>query len=241
MHLKQISFRADRYPNQKVYPFNLAIFQKTTKIALHSNLTFFVGENGAGKSTLIEALAHRCRFHIWRGHSRTRYHNNPYEKELYRYIALDWENGRVPGSFFASDIFRNFARNLDEWASMDPAMLSYFGGKSLMSQSHGQSLMSLFKTRYRIKGLYLLDEPETALSPKSQLELLSVLRSMSQKGHAQFIIATHSPILLACPGADILSFDALPIRTIQYEDTTYYKLYKAFMNDREQLLNHIET
>ena len=236
MHLKQLAFLTDTYPNHEHYPFHLDIFRQSDGIAFRSNLTFFVGENGTGKSTLLEAISQRCGFHIWRGHSRTRFESNPYEKEFYRYISLEWQNGRVPGSFFASDIFRNFARNLDEWASMDPDMLSYFGGKSLMSQSHGQSLMTLFKARYRIKGLYLLDEPETALSPRSQLELLSVLHHTSRKGHAQFIIATHSPILLACPGADILSFDDLPIQPMAYEDTDYYKLYKAFLEDREGIL-----
>jgi predicted ATPase len=239
MHLKRVSFMSDTYPKKDIYPFNLDIFRHSNEIVFQSNLTFLVGENGAGKSTLLEATSHRCGFHIWRGHSRSRYNKNPYEKELFRYISLDWEDGRVPGSFFASDIFRNFARNLDEWASMDPDMLSHFGGKSLMSQSHGQSLMSLFKARYKIKGLYLLDEPETALSPKSQLELLSVLNRMSTQGHAQFIIATHSPILLACPGAVILSFDDYPIKTIQYEETAYYKLYKAFMEDRDRILADI--
>ena len=97
--------------------------------------------------------------------------------------------------------------------------------------------MSLFKSRYKIKGLYLLDEPETALSPKSQLELLSVLKRTSNQGHAQFVIATHSPILLACPGAVILSFDENPIQTIAYEETAYYKLYKAFMENRDQILS----
>jgi len=236
MHLKRVSFLSDTYPKQDIYPFNLDIYRQSKAIDFQSNLTFLVGENGSGKSTLLEALSHRCGFHIWRGHNRSRYDNNPYEKELYRYISLEWENGRVPGSFFASDIFRNFARNLDEWASMDPAMLEHFGGKSLMSQSHGQSLMSLFRARYKIKGLYLMDEPETALSPKSQLELLSVLKHMSKQGHAQFVIATHSPILLACPGAVILSFDEYPIRTIEYEETAYYKLYKAFLENREQML-----
>jgi predicted ATPase len=239
MHLKRVSFLPEKYPAKEVYPFNLDIFRHSNEIVFDSNLTFFVGENGTGKSTLLEAVSHRCGYHIWRGHSRSRYNNNPYEKELYRYISLDWENGRVPGSFFASDIFRNFARNLDEWASMDPDMLSYFGGKSLMSQSHGQSLMSLFKSRYKIKGLYLLDEPETALSPKSQLELLSVLKRSSGQGHAQFVIATHSPILLACPGAVILSFDENPIHEIAYEDTAYYKLYKAFMQNRNQILSEL--
>ena len=115
-------------------------------------------------------------------------------------------------------------------------MLEYFGGKSLVQQSHGQSLMSFFKSRFKIKGLYLLDEPETALSPKSQLALLTLLKEMSRAGHAQFIIATHSPILLACPGSVIYSFDHIPIRQIAYEDTEYYRIYKSFMNDRAQYL-----
>ena len=196
MHLKRLSFLPEKYPDKDVYPFNLDIFRHTDEIVFQSNLTFLVGENGTGKSTLLEATSHRCGFHIWRGHSRSRYDNNPYEKELFRYISLDWQNGRVPGSFFASDIFRNFARNLDEWASMDPAMLSHFGGKSLMSQSHGQSLMSLFKARYKIKGLYLLDEPETALSPKSQLALLSVLKRMSDRGMPSLLLPPIHPFCL---------------------------------------------
>jgi hypothetical protein len=87
---------------------------------------------------------------------------NPYEEDLYKYINVEWADGPVPGSFFAADIFENFCLNLDDWASNDPGQLEYFGGKSLMTQSHGQSLMSFFTNRYRIKGLFLLDEPETA-------------------------------------------------------------------------------
>ena len=105
-----------------------------------------------------------------------------------------------------------------------------------MTQSHGQSLMSLFKARYKIKGLYFLDEPETALSPKSQLELLKLLNEMSHAGHAQFIIATHSPILLACPGAKIYSFDHIPLKQIDYEETEHYQTYKSFMEDRTKYL-----
>jgi predicted ATPase len=202
-------------------------------------ITFLVGENGTGKSTLLEAISHSCRFHIWRGLKRTRYEVNPFEDQLYKYISLNWTNGRVHGSFFASDIFRNFAKNLDEWSSMDPGMLAYFGGKSLMSQSHGQSLMSMFRARYRIKGLYLLDEPETALSPRSQLEFLKILKEMSRKGHAQFIIATHSPILLACPGANIFSFNDTQLRVVEYEETEYYKIYKEFMEDRGKYIDNL--
>ena len=96
--------------------------------------------------------------------------------------------------------------------------------------------MSFFKARYRFKGLYLLDEPETALSPKSQLELLQVLKDNSEAGHAQFIIATHSPILMACPGATIYSFDDTPVKTIDYERTEHYRIYRDFMKDRSKYL-----
>ena len=106
-----------------------------------------------------------------------------------------------------------------------------------MTQSHGQSLMSLFRNRYRIKGLYLLDEPETALSPKSQLELLELLKEVGDVGQAQFIIATHSPILLACPEARILTFDGAAVSRIDYENTNHYKIYKEFMADHKKYIS----
>jgi predicted ATPase len=138
----------------------------------------------------------------------------------------------VPGSFFGSSVFRDFARILDEWASTDPGQLAYFGGQSLLTQSHGQSVMSFFRARYAITGLYLLDEPETALSPRTQLALLDLLTKMGAAGHAQFLIATHSPILLSCPGATLYNFDQAPIAPILYEQTDHYKTYKAFMDDQ---------
>ena len=151
-------------------------------------------------------------------------------------MEAEWTDDIVPGSFFSSQIFRNFAQLVDEWEADNPGQIDYFGGKSLIAQSHGQSIMSFFKSRYKIKGLYLLDEPETALSPKSQLELLKLLREMGALGHAQFIIATHSPILLACPGSVIYSFDHAPVKTIPYEDTEYYLIYKTFMENPHQYL-----
>lgn len=236
MHLTRVTLLTDEFPTIDNYPFSLDLYQKTKQIAFKAPLTFFIGENGTGKSTLLEAIAHRSGFHIWRGLDRSRFEVNPYEDDLYRFIRLEWTNGIAPGSFFAADIFRNFSKNLDEWSSNDPGMLKYFGGKSLMSQSHGQSLMSFFRTRYKIKGLYLLDEPETALSPKSQLELLGLLHDMSRMGHAQFIVATHSPILLACPGADILNFNQLPLESIAYEDTEYFNIYRDFLHNRKKYL-----
>jgi len=230
-HLKEVKLLSDQYPTRDHYPFNINVLQQTRSIKFSSPVTFFIGENGSGKSTLLEALAHRCKIYIWRGIERTRCENNPFEEQLYLYIEVEWTDGLVPGSFFSSQIFRNFAQLLDEWEADNPGQIDYFGGKSLLTQSHGQSLMSFFKARYKIKGLYLLDEPETALSPKSQLQLLKLLQDMSALGHAQFIIATHSPILLACPGSVIYSFDHTPVKAVHYEDTEHYQIYKSFMEN----------
>ena len=237
MHLKEVKLYPEKYPTVEHYPFNLKLFNETRSIGVDSPVTFFVGENGSGKSTLLEALTRKCGIFIWQGDQRPRFKKSPYEKEFYKSIDVVWKNGRVPGSFFGSDIFANFARILDEWLTMDPGLIDYFGGKSLMAQSHGQSLMSYFSSRFKIKGVYFLDEPETALSPKSQLELLNLLEKMSRTGHAQFIIATHSPILLACPGARIYSFDRVPVSEIEYENTDHYQIFKSFMADPQKYVS----
>ena len=236
LHLKSVRLLSDQYPVKDHYPFNIEVLRQTRSLEFISPVTFFVGENGSGKSTLLEALAHRCQIHIWSGEERTRAVVNPYEETLFLYMDVQWTNGIVPGSFFSSQIFRNFAQLLDMWEADNPGQIDYFGGKSLITQSHGQSIMSFFKARYKIKGLYLLDEPETALSPKSQLDLLRLLQEMKCSGHAQFIIATHSPILLACPGSVIYSFDHAPVKAIRYEDTEHYQIYKSFMNDPDHYL-----
>ena len=235
MHLKKVTLNPDKYPTRDHYPFNLDLFQKSQSITFSSPVTFFVGENGSGKSTLLEAITHKCGIYIWQGMHRPRFNASPYEKGLYKTITIEWTNGqKVPGSYFGSQIFNNFAQILDEWLTMDPGLLEYFGGKSLVAQSHGQSLMSFFKSRFHIKGLYLLDEPETALSPKSQLALLKLLKEVCRSGKAQFVIASHSPILLACPDAQIMTFDQTPVRQIAYEDTDHYRIYRDFMSDPER-------
>jgi len=237
MHIKNVVLHPEKYPTKDKYPFNLPIFQTTEKIALSRPVVMFVGENGTGKSTLLEAIAVRCGIHIWRNSERSRPDYNPYEDRFHQYISVEWADGRVPGSFFGSQIFQHFAELLDEWAAADRGQLNYFGGKSLTTQSHGQSLMSFFRSRYQIKGLYLLDEPETALSPQSQLELLDILQKMSVMGHAQFIVATHSPLLLACPGAVIYAFDNNEVKQIDYEETNHYRIYKSFLEDKNKYLN----
>ncbi len=236
MHLKSVTLLPDTYPTRDRYPFNLPIFHHEQSILFNAPVTLFVGENGAGKSTLLEALAHLCGIYIWRDEDRRRCQYNPYEDAFHRHCSIEWTADSVPGAFFGSNIFQHFAQLLDEWAANDPGLLDYFGGKSLVAQSHGQSLMSFFKSRYQRKGLYLLDEPETALSPRSQLELLELLVTTGGTGQAQFIIATHSPILLACPDAVLYSFDGERIKQTTYEETTHYKLYKSFLENRSRYL-----
>lgn len=234
MHLKSVRFHPDRYPTRERYPFSLDIFRDTTRLDFTTPVTFFVGENGTGKSTLLEAIAQRAGIHIWRDDARSRCVVNIYEDKFYRGISIEWVEGIVPGSFFGSSVFQDFARLLEEWAQADPGLLDYFGGKSLLTQSHGQSIMSFLKARCAIRGLYLLDEPETALSPRTQIALLDLLTKLSEAGHAQFLIATHSPILLACPGATIYSFDESPIAPIPYEQTDHYRVYRDFMEDQNK-------
>ncbi len=239
MHLKQVCIFPQKFPIHDRYPFNLHIFSHPRTVDVHCPVTFFVGENGTGKSTLLQAISHRCGIYIWRGERRARFQYNPYETEFYKAVEVEWVQNTVPGSFFASEIFKNFAQIVDEWASMDPGLLEYFGGKSLMIQSHGQSLMSFFKSRFKIKGLYLLDEPETALSPTSLIDLLKLISQTSLAGHAQFIIATHSPILLACPGAKIYSFGQSSLEPIGYEETEHFQVYKSFMQDPNKYLQDL--
>ena len=236
MHSRKTTLFPEKYPSKDCYPFNLPNLNTTKTVTFERPVTFFVGENGTGKSTLLRAITRRCGIHVWEPEEGRRVQFNRYEHELYRFINVEWTDGVVPGSFFSSSIFEYFANILDDWAFASPKTLDYFGGKSLMIQSHGQGHMSYFESRYKLKGLYLLDEPENALSPKTQLQFLRLLKEMTEKGHAQFIIATHSPILLAAPNATIYSFDYSPVQQVGYEDTNHYQIYREFLNNRKKYL-----
>lgn len=234
MHIHRITLHPDQYPTTDRYPFNQHLFRATRTLDFTTPVTFFTGENGTGKSTLLEAVAHRCGIHIWRDAERPPLEANPYADTLQYYLQVSWSNGKVPGAFFSSDNFRHFTFNVDQWAAADRQVLDYYGGRSLVSQSHGQSIMAYFRSRYQKKGIYLMDEPETALSPRSQLVLVKLLRDMARAGHAQFVIATHSPILLACPDAVIYSFDRTPVAPIAYAETPLYRIYRKFMEDPQR-------
>lgn len=230
MHLNKVIIDQSRFPTKDSYPFNLPILQQTRVLEMTNPVTIFTGENGTGKSTLLKALCHRCHIHIWEGMHRPRYKINRYENLLHQALDIQWANGSVPGSFFSPELFQNFSQLVDEWAINSPDLLEYFGGESLITQSHGQSCMAYFKSRYKVKGLYFLDEPEAALSPKTQMDLLGVLSDIRISRHAQFIISTHSPIIMSCRQAALYSFDSNAIERIAFKETQHYKIYNDFFS-----------
>ena len=235
MHITNVTLHPERYPSTELYPFNLQVFHTRRDLPFRKAITFFIGENGSGKSTLLKAIARRCSIHIWE-EDRGRYGNNPHEEDLFKYLDVAWEDSRKPGMFFSSERYQHLAKIIDEWAISDPKLLEYFGGRSLLSQSHGESFMSYFTSRFAIEGIYFLDEPETALSPRRQIEFVKMLVEHARDGHAQFIIATHSPILLSCPGAVIWSFDGHELKELAYEDTDYFLIYRDFLLHRERYM-----
>ncbi len=236
MHLDKVRINSDGFPTQQCYPFNIPVIREPGELRFRKPVAFFVGENGSGKSTLLDAIARQCGIHVWDKPRRHLAHNNPHETKLADHITVSWTNGGAPGSLFRAETFRDFADFLDDVALCDPGRLRYHGGRILNTLSHGEGMLSYFGGRFQITGIYFLDEPESALSPSSQIQFLSLLQQLGSGGHAQFIIATHSPILLAHPGAQIFSFDSTPIAEVAYEDTSHYRLYKQFFTDRSAFL-----
>jgi len=235
MYITEVKIDRERFPTQQLYPFNVPAIQDTPELTLQKPIVFFVGENGSGKSTLLDAITRKCGIHIWDKPRRHLAHDNPFEAKLANYVSVTWANGRVSGSLFRAETFHDLADFLDDVALCDPGRLKYHGGRILNTLSHGEGMLSYFRGRFRVKGLYFLDEPESALSPASQIKFLSLLQQLGAEGNAQFIIATHSPILLACPGAQIFSFDGAHIQQVHYQDTAHYRIYRQFFMDQAAL------
>ena len=211
------------------------------KIDFNSNITFFVGENGTGKSTLLESIAVAYGFNPEGGNRNFNFSTMDTHSELHKAITVVKGTKRPKGNFFLrAESFYNVATKVDDYRDGDDYEAYYrsYGGKSLHEQSHGESFLALIQNRFNAQGIYILDEPEAALSPQRQLTLLMLIHNLAKQG-TQFIIASHSPILLGVPGATILSFDDGEIKEIDYKETESYKITELFINNRELLLNNL--
>ncbi|WP_312643965.1 AAA family ATPase [Hydrogenoanaerobacterium sp.] len=215
---------------------------KIRKLNFNKRVTFFVGENGTGKSTLLEAIAVKYGFNAEGGTINFSFSSNATHSSLSDYLFLTKAAKRPRDGFFLrAESFYNVASYIDELdkqkAASSPIIRSY-GGVSLHEQSHGESFLSLVQNRFGGNGLYILDEPEAALSPSRQMTLLVHIRNLV-KNNSQFIIATHSPILLSFPGADIFELTEDDIKQTEYQKTEHYILTKQFLNKPEQMLKYL--
>lgn len=227
------------------YPFSLNIIKNLKEIHFPTQVTFFVGENGTGKSTLLEAMAHHAGFGLEGGSKNIVFKTSAESvysgvQNFANNLTLSWRQKPKDGYFFRAESFGNVANYLDylERECGGGAYVPY-GGKSLHSQSHGESFLSFFNNRAGRNGFFILDEPEAALSPQRQLSLLVIIKQLCSNSNTQFIIATHSPILLSYPGATIYSCDSDHLKKINYTETSHYRLTKGFLNNPELYLKNL--
>jgi len=242
MFLRGVTLLRDGERDFGRYPLSIPAIRNLRTLTFSSPVTFFVGENGSGKSTLLEAIAWQCGFNTAGGARHHIHEVEASEAALGPHIRLSWLPKVTSGFFLRAESFYHFASYLDRLAEEDPDFnYQGYGGRSLHEQSHGESFLSLFLNRFggRARSLYLLDEPEAALSPARQLAFLRILHKHAASGRAQFIIATHSPILLGFPGAVICSFDGGEIREVAWEATEHYQITKGFLNRPDLYLKEL--
>ena len=231
-YLREVSLLSEKEISFEQYPFSLPVVKNLKSLNFHPDVTFFVGENGTGKSTLMEALAQLLYLNPEGGTRNSLFSTRETQSDLYKYLKIVKGIKKPKDSFFLrAESFYNLASFID-----DVNYAGSYGGKSLHAQSHGESFLSLLNYKFRGNGLYLLDEPEAALSPSRQLSALSIIHKLVQD-NSQFIIATHSPIIMAYPHAKIFLFSDAEICEIDYEDTDHYKITKDFLNQRQSMLN----
>ncbi|PEI91872.1 AAA family ATPase [Bacillus pseudomycoides] len=240
--LKNVSLQKEHIPNFSVYPYCLPVIRTLQSLDFHPNVAFIIGENGTGKSTLLEALAIALGFNAEGETKKFRFAIHDSHSSLHKYIRVA-KSAATPkdGFFLRAESFYNVASYIDEIdseQSLGGKVIDSYGGIFLHNQSHGESFFSLFMNRFAGQSLYILDEPEATLSPMRQLSLLIRMHELAEKG-SQFIIAAHSPILMAYPESNIYSFSQEGITEAILEETEHYQTMKLFFENRDRLFHHL--
>jgi len=225
--------------NRTDYPYSLPAIRELGTLELLTPVTFFVGENGSGKSTLLEALAVGYGLNPEGGTKHVRFATRSSHSDLHKSLVLAKARVAPTDSYFLrAETFYNLASVIEDPTDRRAYDLETFGGRSLHDQSHGESFLALVLQRLRGNGLYFFDEPEAALSPARQLALLAAMHQLVAR-HSQFIIATHSPILLGYPGATIYLFGPHRPMPIAYHETEHYQITKAFLEHPDRMLREL--
>lgn len=230
-YLRKVELRREEINSFSKYPYCLSAVKNLSTLELHPKVTYIVGENGTGKSTILEAIAIAYGFNPEGGSKNFNFSTNNTHSGLWENLKLI-KGVRKPedGFFLRAESFYNVATNIDEIDAIDS-----YGGISLHSQSHGESFMSLIMNRFKGNGLYILDEPEAALSPYRQMSLISRIHDLVQN-NSQFIIATHSPIVMAYPDSTLYELND-DFKRVNYQDTEHYKIMKSFIGNPKKVLD----
>jgi len=244
--LKKLTLLRERVQNWKIYPFSVPAIRGLSELTFRSRISFFAGENGTGKSTLLEAIA--AHYGFGREGGNRNFRNDSTESNLsidplVKALRLSFDKKTGAGFFLRAESFFNTASHidaLDKDPGVGPPVSAFYGGRSLHTRSHGETFFTVLDLKFRRNGLFLLDEPEAALSPQRQLSFLVLIHDVLRRfKDAQFIISTHSPVLLAYPKAQILSFDEGIVHEIDYEQTGSFQVAHRFLNHREEFLEEL--
>lgn len=240
-YLREVSLKREEIQDYRQYPFSIPAVRQLYQLQFHPDVTFLVGENGTGKSTLLEAIAVASGFNPEGGTKNFNFSTRDSHSQLNRYLRIV-KSFRRPrdGFFLRAESFFNVATDIERMDAEPggPPIINSYGGVSLHEQSHGESFLALMMHRFGGNGLYILDEPEAALSPMRQMALLRRMHQLVQQ-NSQFIIATHSPIVLAYPNAKILVLTPSGYTEVPYEETEHYVVTRQFLNNPAKLLDQL--